>query len=302
MVTKTPKKTPNIFYCEKCEFRCFKNIEWDRHLMTRKHQMVTNGNTMVTKKTPTLFTCVCGNVYAHKSGFSRHKKTCEWREKTPDQTPSDNKLVDTLVNTIKEQQGMINQLIQTVQTVPIGGGNNTNHSHNTTHTNSHNKTFNLQFFLNETCKDAMNITDFVNSLKLTLQDLEKVGELGYAEGISRMVVRGLNDLDVTKRPIHCSDLKREIIHIKDQDRWEKDENKEKLTKAIKDISTKNLMLMSDWRDENPGCTEYNHGKNDMYLKLMTNSVGPLDEKGEKRDFGKIMRSVAKNTIIDRESH
>ena len=203
--------------------------------------------------------------------------------------------------TLPELVTMLMKQLQDCHThiVEISKNGGTNHSHNTTHNNSHNKTFNLQFFLNETCKDAMNITDFVNSLKITLNDLEKVGELGYSEGISRMFVKGLNDLDVTKRPIHCSDSKREILHIKDQDKWEKDDNKEILTKAIKDVSTKNLMLMSNWQKENPGCTEYNHRKNDMYLKLMSNSVGPLDKQGEKKEFGKIMRTVAKNTIIDK---
>ena len=172
------------------------------------------------------------------------------------------------------------------------------HSHN--HTNSHNKTFNLQFFLNETCKDAMNITEFVNSLKLTLHDLEQVGELGYAEGISRAFIKGLSDLEVTKRPIHCSDLKREIIHIIDQDKWERDNpNQDKLKKAIKDLSNKNIMLLDDWRKENPGCTEYAHRKNDIYLKMMVESMGPADNNAEKKDFGKIIKKIAKSTIIDK---
>ena len=135
------------------------------------------------------------------------------------------------------------------------GGNNTNHSHNTT--NSHNKTFNLNFYLNETCKDAMNLQDFIKTLQLNLGDLERVGELGYTEGISRMFIKGLNDLDETRRPIHCSDLKREVIHIKDNDVWEQDnENRDKLRKAINDISNKNIMLLDDWRQENPGFDQY----------------------------------------------
>ena len=144
----------------------------------------------------------------------------------------------------KENQTLQKQLIDAVKDTNITNNNITN---NTTHNN--NQKFNLNFFLNTTCKDAMNITDFVNSLKLTLQDLEKVGELGYSEGISRMFVKGLSDLDVTKRPIHCSDSKREILHIKDQDKWEKDDNKEILTKAIKDVSTKNLMLTKPTRKD-----------------------------------------------------
>jgi len=156
--------------------------------------------------------------------------------------------------------------------------------------------------LNETCKDAMNITDFVNSLKLNLQDLERMGELGYAEGISRMFVKGLSDLEVTKRPIHCSDLKREVIHIKDQDKWERDTtNQDRLKDAIRHLSNKNIMLLDDWQKQNPGCTEYNNNKNGLYLKIQAESMGPVNDKEERRDFSKIVRAVAKNTIIDRNA-
>jgi hypothetical protein len=186
--------------------------------------------------------------------------------------------------------------------IELSKNGSTTNSHNTiTHTNSHNKTFNLQFFLNETCKDAMNITDFVKSLHLNIQDLENVGELGYAEGISRMFVKGLNELEVTKRPIHCSDLKREVIHIKDKDVWEKDTtNQDRLKKAIKDLSNKNIMLFDDWQRQNPGYDQYDSKKNDIYLKMMVQAMGPADDVAERRDFGKIIRTIAKTTIIDKK--
>ena len=304
MLVKKCQKMPNTYVCENCNFRCSKKSNYDKHLTTRKHQMLLNASKMLVEKMPDEFTCECGKVYKHAPSYYRHKKECKKMPKMPHQTSSDNVPEVTSTHTSPELVTMLMKQLQECHTqiVEMSRNGGTNHSHNTTHTNSHNKTFNLQFFLNETCKDAMNITDFVNSLKLTLQDLEKVGELGYSEGISRMFVKGLNDLDVTKRPIHCSDSKREILHIKDQDKWEKDDNKEILTKAIKDVSTKNLMLMSDWQKENPGCTEYNHRKNDTYLKIMSNSVGPLDDQGEKKEFGKIMRTVAKNTIIDKDKY
>ena len=180
------------------------------------------------------------------------------------------------------------------------GGNNTNHSHNTT--NSHNKTFNLNFYLNETCKDAMNLQDFIKTLQLNLGDLERVGELGYTEGISRMFIKGLNDLDETRRPIHCSDLKREVIHIKDNDVWEQDnENRDKLRKAINDISNKNIMLLDDWRQENPGFDQYDSKKNDLYLKLLVNTMGPDSPDATDKAFRKIIRKVASNTIIKKNA-
>lgn len=216
------------------------------------------------------------------------------------------KMIEMQNDMINKQEDFINKQQNIIMEVnknanQITNNNNTqNNNINNNHSNSHNKTFNLQFFLNDTCKDAMNITDFVNSLKLTLQDLEHVGEAGYAEGISRVFMRGLNDLDVEKRPIHCSDIKREVIHIKDQDKWEKDTtNQDKLKKAIKDVSTRNLMLLDNWRKEHPGCTNYNHIRNDMYLKMQIEALGPADSVAEKKDFGKIIKSIAKTTIIDK---
>ncbi len=304
-------KNRHEYICEKCNYICFKESDFNKHCLTRKHQhrtFRTDLEQKVAKNRQTMFTCECGKEYAARNSLWYHKRKCIYtnldmlpQQETqtsvvlPSSSDSESKeLINALLQDNREMRSLLTELAK-----GNNGQSTTNSHNNTTHTNSHNKTFNLQFFLNETCKDAMNITDFVNSLKLTLQDLEKVGELGYAEGISRVFVKGLNDLDVTKRPIHCSDLKREVLHIKDEDKWEKDDNKEKLTKAIKDVSTKNLMLMSDWQKENPGCTEYNHGKNDTYLKIMSNSVGPLDEQGEKKDINRIMRIVAKNTIIEK---
>lgn len=292
----TPKK-PQDFFCKICDFTCSNKKDYNRHLKTMKHQRLTTAT-----KNPTRYSCECGKSYTHSSSLSKHKQIChginEITPKNPTQPAENDDIVKALLKDNQEMRAMIVELVKenksNIQSM--------SHSHNTntTHTNSHNKTFNLQFFLNETCKDAMNISDFVNSLKLTLQDLEKVGELGYAEGISQMFVNGLNDLEVTRRPIHCSDVKREVLHIKDKDKWEKDPNQDKLKRAIKDLSNKNIMLLDDWKNVNPGCTEYDNRKNDLYLKMMVESIGPADQTAEKRDFGKIIRTIAKNTIIDKE--
>jgi hypothetical protein len=174
-------------------------------------------------------------------------------------------------------------------------------NNNTISNNSHNKTFNLNFFLNETCKDAMNMKDFIKSLELSLPELEKMGELGFAEGMSRVFVNRLNSLDVTKRPIHCSDIKREIIHIKDDNKWERDNaNLDRLRKIIKQLTHKNILRVDDWKKANPGCTEYNSRKNDQYLRINMEAIGPVDEAETKRDFGKIIRKVVENTAIDKK--
>ena len=293
---------------------------------------------METKKLATPeFRCACGKSYVTRTGLWKHQKLAKSRlhenpenyalcfsgfdneseteidnnldaKTTPqisvpthhnDQSythmPSPNTMnKDEIIMELLQQNKELQMRVLEISTT----ANVTTNSHNIQ--NSHNKTFNLQFFLNETCKDAMNITDFVNSLKLTLTDLEKVGELGYAEGISRMFMRGLSELDVTRRPIHCSDLKREVIHIKDHDKWERDtDNQDKLREAIKNLSSKNIMLLDDWQRQNPGCTNYDNNKNELYLKIQCESMGPGSNKEEKRDFSKIVRAVAKHTIIQK---
>ena len=182
------------------------------------------------------------------------------------------------------------------------GTNNNNNNTVISNVNSNNTNkFNLNVFLNEKCKDAMNISDFVNSLQLQLKDVENTGEFGFAEGISRIFTRGLKELDVCKRPIHCSDLKREILHMKNDGIWEKTNGENpRLIKAIKQVANKNISMVSEWRKENPGCEKYNSKKNDMYLKMTMESMGPTEKKEEERDFGKIVRSIAKDTIIEKD--
>jgi hypothetical protein len=192
------------------------------------------------------------------------------------------------------------QMIEQNKTI-IEVAKNSNVNNNTIHNNSHNKTFNLHFFLNETCKDAMNMKDFIKSLELSIPELEKMGELGFAEGMSRVFVDRLNSMDITKRPIHCSDVKREIIHIKDDNKWERDNaNLDRLRKIIKQLTHKNILRVDDWKKANPGCTEYNSRKNGQYLKLTMEAIGPVDDMEVKRDFGKIIRRVAESTIIDKK--
>lgn len=292
-----------IFECKTCDYYTCNKKDFNKHNETIKHKQgilaisamgVSLENPQKSPKIPKSFTCeICQKGYKDNTGLWRHKKKCGLKQEL--NAGQNDTMVGALMNTIKEQQCMIDKLVDVVKSSSFG----TNHSNNHNHTNSHNKTFNLQFFLNDTCKDAMNITDFVNSIKLNLQDFENMGELGYAENISQIFLKGLNELDVTKRPIHCSDAKREILHIKDQDKWEKDTDKKLVKNAITKLSNKNLMLMDNWKRENPGCTHYDNRKNDLYLKLMTESLGPADASTEKRDYGKIIKKIATHTIIDR---
>jgi hypothetical protein len=176
-----------------------------------------------------------------------------------------------------------------------------NGTHNTTHntTNNNNKTFNLQFFLNETCKDAMNIMDFVDSLKLQLSDLENLGKLGYVDGISKIIVQNLKSLDETKRPVHCTDSKREVMYVKDENKWEKEnENKQKMRKVIKHVTHKNSKLLKEFKTKYPGCEKSDSKYSDKYDKLIIEAMGGKgDNDLEKED--KIIRNIAKVVIIDK---
>jgi hypothetical protein len=172
-------------------------------------------------------------------------------------------------------------------------GNNNNN-------NSHNKSFNLQFFLNETCKDALNISDFVKSIKPSLEELESTGRLGYVEGVSNIILKNLTTLDTSRRPIHCTDIKREILYVKDNDEWIKEQDdKPVLTKAIKVIANENIKNISEWRKENPGCTDSDSRKNNMYLKIVSNAMSGSSSDESCKNINKIIGNVSKNVVVDR---
>jgi hypothetical protein len=173
-----------------------------------------------------------------------------------------------------------------------------NNSNNIINNNSNNKSFNLQFFLNETCKDAMNITDFVDSIKLQLSDLERVGELGYVNGISNIIVKNLNELDVTKRPIHCADKKREILYVKDEDKWEKDEEKKKIRKVIKRVASKNQRLLLKFKEVHPDCNTSTSKYSDQYNTIIVESMGGSGDNDLEKEE-KIIKKITKEITIDK---
>jgi hypothetical protein len=303
------------FICEKCHYHTNKKSSYENHLLSSKHNLSTTSSSKALKLCSSYECDICSKQFAERTGLWRHKKKCYIIKHpqptdetiTPVTYPDDiqqSDLIFQLISQNKDFKELLiqqsNQLLEQNKTI-IELSKNNQVNNNTFNNNSHNKTFNLQVFLNETCKDAMNIKDFIQSLELNLTDLEKVGELGYAEGISRMFIKGLNNLEITKRPIHCSDVKREIMHIKHEDKWEKDNaNQDKLKNIIKQLTHKNIMMLDDWKKANPGCTEYNSKKYDHYLKLTMESMGPCDDAEEKRDFNKIIRRIAESTAIDKK--
>jgi hypothetical protein len=305
------------FICEKCDVVCSTLWLFERHKRTSKHKNVDNMLTSDENSLQKNNQCICGKTYNHRQSLSLHKKKCSMIN-SQSESPSNNIMIQhqsssddmqttlilELIKQNKEFKDLLiqqsNQMIEQNKTI-IEVAKNSNVNNNTIHTNSHNKTFNLQVFLNETCKDAMNMKDFIKSLELSMFELERMGEIGFAEGVSKLFVDRLNSLDITKRPIHCSDVKREIIHIKDDNKWERDNaNLDRLRKIIKQITHKNILRVDDWKKANPGCTEYNSRKNDQYLRINMEAIGPVDEAEEKRDFGKIIRRVAESTAIDKK--
>ena len=293
---KPQKKTPKYF-CQKCAFTTSNKKDYERHISTPKHQ---NDDKMMTKKpqkTPNSdtnidFICVCGKQYKYRQGLSIHKKKCMFNITENNNSLNEKDLILNLLNQNNQLQNQIMGLYKERSTVQIL--NNTNGN-----INSHNKTFNLNVFLNEHCKDAMNIMDFIDSLKLQLSDLENVGKQGFVEGISNIIVKNLKALDIHKRPVHCSDSKREVMYVKDEDKWEKEnDEKLKLRKAIKHIAHKNSKLIPEFRAKYPDCGKSDSNKSDQYNKLVIESLGGSgDNDIEKED--KIIKKIAKEVIIDK---
>ena len=305
-----PKNAIN-YECKKCDFSCSKESNWNKHLLTRKHQKSYIGVTKNAKKMPKnakLFQCECGNIYKFRQGLYKHRKICYMVTNECVDIHQNNHIIDSkdegsLVKMLLVQNKEFKDLLVEQNKTIIELSKNNQTINNTSNTNSHNKTFNLQFFLNETCKDAMNLSDFVKSLQLNFAELEKMGEVGFAEGLSRMFVRGLNELDITKRPIHCTDVKRDIMHIKNEGKWERETSDQKeIKKAIKQIENRNVMHLYDWKDAHPGCGDWDSKLNTKFLKMQYEAMGSGGEEQELKDYKKIIRKVSENTIIDKDKY
>ena len=293
-------KSSNKFYCIKCNYFTSRKSQLERHEMTLKHQnvnkMLTNVDTLVPKSS-TPYMCCCGKGFRYRQSLSVHKKKCVQNSKMEENEyqPITKDLVIQLIKHNHDLQMMLQDQNNKMYELAKDGKNITNT--NTTNNHTH---FNLNVFLNETCKDAINLMDFVNSLQVKLKDLENTSKLGYAEGISNIFINGLNELEVHKRPIHCSDLKREILYIKDEDLWEKeDEDKTKLTKAIKIIGSKNMNQISEWQKENPEYNNPESKQSDRYMKMICNAMSGSTKEEQNNNIQKVIRNVAKEVVIDK---
>ena len=309
MSTDISTKSPKKFTCEVCSISCAKKTEWLRHINTKKHKINESGEIDNQK-----YICKCGKIYKERSGLWRHNKTCnleEVKECIIDSDMNENVIIEDTISDsdfkkiildiiksnsdlLKQNQSLQQQVLDVCKN-GINAGNTTNNN-----INSHNKNFNLNFFLNEQCKDAMNLMDFVNTFQLKISDMERIGELGYVEGISNIIMENLNGMDIYKRPIHCSDAKRETMHIKDKGIWEKDTiNNDKMRKAIKHITWLNSKLLFAWAAEHPGVIYSDHKLNDKYSEMVLEAMGGKRNKTMEEGEAKIIKKISKLVLIDK---
>jgi hypothetical protein len=307
MTTEKSQKNAKCFECVFCDYISCNIFDYNKHIKTVKHlrnktqpKIAKN----LQKSQDPIYVCDnCNKPYNDKSGLWRHKKKCICDGEKNEENKiivSENQvdfkeLFKLQLNENKELKEMIIEqnkfVIEMCKEKSIGNNNNIN---------SNNKTFNLQFFLNETCKDAMNMSEFIDSMKLQLSDLESVGKLGFVEGISNIIIKNLQALDIEKRPVHCSDSKRETMYIKDKDKWEKEDDElNRMKKIVRSVRDKNISLVNSWRDLYPECLLSNSNKTDQFNKICMESFGGDGGTKQQREE-KIISKIAKSVVIDKE--
>ena len=307
MTYKKRQKNADFFTCSICNFKCSKKSEYSRHIITRKHEKNVNTYIKTPTDTPSNYICDCGKEYKHRQSLYNHKQKCNYLFiKNDNNDDNDNKQLKTsngdfvidkefVLNILKKNNDLQTQVLETQNQVVELLKNGTHQI--TNNTNSHNKTFNLNFFLNETCKNAMNIMDFVNNLQLQLDDLEKMGDVGYVNGMSNIIIKNLKDMDVTERPVHCTDVKREVLYVKDEDKWDKEKNnKPKIRKAIKHVAHKNARLLQEFKDKHPDCTKSESKYSDTYNKLFVEAMGGKGNNDDEQE-SKIIKKVSKEITL-----
>ena len=284
--------------CETCDYYTSNIKDYNKHLLTQKHiRLITSLQSQKNE-------CKCGKSYKHLSSLCKHKKTCELllsENKTKLETKEPlayeanlERLTNVVLEVLKQNTELTKQISILANQSSINSHNNNNN------TNSHNKTFNLQFFLNEQCKDALNIKEFVESIQVQLSDLENTGRLGYVDGISSIFINNLEQLDTHMRPLHCSDSKREILYIKDNDQWTKEsDDKPIIQNAIKQVANKNIKQISEWQKKNPEYSDSSSKVNDRYIKIVSNAMSGSTPEEQKNNINKIIKNVSKRVIIDK---
>ena len=296
--------TPFKFVCEKCDYKSNKKYDYNRHILTAKHTRITldNEKTLFDEK---MYKCECSKEFKYSSGLSKHKKKCTFNnqiiEYNQDVTPNDNKELKGLVcklitenneikNTIiKEHNELIKEnkelRAQVSELIPKVGNNNT------TNNIQNNNKLSINVFLNEKCKDAINMKDFIKSIEISLEHLDFTNKKGLADGLSKSIIDNMNKLSVYERPLHCTDIKRETLYIKDDNEWSKDSSKEKIKHAIKKASSKNYNALQEWKTENPDFME-----NDLKQEYFTKTITTIGKSVENIDT-KVIKNLCKETYV-----
>jgi hypothetical protein len=286
MVTKSCSKVAQNYFCKKCDYTTSKTSSYNKHLLTAKHVFVTQ---QLEKVAPTFshdYTCEnCNKNYKSRNGMWYHKKTCIVKEKKPTKD-MDHELIQVLLKENQEFKQLI--IEQSSKMLELA-------TKPSSVTNINNNQFNLQLFLNDKCKNAMSITDFVNSIEIQSEDLEIFGSQGYVQGISNLFIRGLKDLDETVRPMHCTDKKRETLYIKDINGWDRDDKKDRMKEAIQNIAHKNFKYIPIWKEENePVVSDVTTKKNDQYMRIanqVMTAITPDNDIGIKRIIKNVVNEV-----------
>ena len=321
---KMPKNDKN-YYCEKCHFTCYKKSNNVAHLSTAKHKIKEMDNEKMPKNAAP-YMCSCGNEYKHASGLSKHKKKCtyiqnsakketeEFSEDIPKPTMEDylklmkqntelHEVVKQSNEIIKQQSGLVQQQIENtaettkqhteimkeaIDTVKNAKGNTINNN------------ININFFLNDTCKDAMNIADFIDTLKIGMGDLDNFGKGGFIEGVSNVIIKRLNELEVAERPIHCTDLKRKSLYLKDKDTWNKEEpGMNNMKKMIDSVRHKNMMKLPEWQEENPSSRVLSTSKHREYMTIANKVMGGGTDAEDEHNYKSIINKVSGATVLSK---
>jgi hypothetical protein len=321
----------NIFNCLCCDYTSIRKSQYERHLMTSKHKKLTkNGkimtpmtnDDMIVQESSRKYECECGNIYRYRQGLFTHKKKCNFvhghnvkqQLNTEEANITQKIIVDSsfiiemckenqefknlLLVQMKENKDLMNKMVEITQnslTVPttINNNNNNNNNNNTT-----NNQFNLNIFLNETCRNAPNFSDFIENIQVTDDDLENNAKMGFVGGVTKIIMDNLKLLELTNRPIHCTDVKRETIYVKAENQWDKENSNKVIQRGIQDITCKNMQQLVDWRENNPSYAD------DMDSELGEKSIVMQQNSmaGPKREeyYPKIIRNIAKETVLDKK--
>jgi hypothetical protein len=301
------------FSCTFCDYSTSHKSHYDKHIQTQKHISLSNTYNSLQKvpeSAAIFYNCNCGKKYSHRQSLWSHKKKCTVIGNSNIVVTEENTTGEESIQNTEEKQNKTDEELKELKTmfVKMIEINQDLHkqiielakeSKSVINNTTNNTKFNLQFFLNEKCKDAFNITDFISNINVGFKDFENFGKIGYVGSINNILIRELKELDVYKRPIHCSDLKREVIHVKDNDTWVKDEEKKHMKRAIKLIEHKNIKLIPEWVKANPDAEDYSSKKHDEYNKMLYNVMGEMEDEDNEKNYEKIIKNVSKEILIDK---